>query len=183
MSGEVGNSKRVVSITGGSLRNHHLYISGYYDFFPEECYGESSVRKGTGQKLTLLVDGLPKPVETDIAKSSGNGRPRSFFRKRAWVARFFQRHDLHQGDMVAIERVGRLAYRIYPSGGRTIGYPPSGEPRSSVPSQARLFPDGGGADGGHTGKSGFGDAAFTNNRAEQLHRWVQTIFCRRGNQA
>ncbi|MBN2129212.1 MAG: hypothetical protein JW741_06930 [Sedimentisphaerales bacterium] len=88
MSGEIGNNKRLLSITGGNLRNRHLYISGYYDFFPAECYGQSSARKGTGRKLTLVVDGLTEPVETDIAIGSGSGRPRSFFRKRAWVGDF-----------------------------------------------------------------------------------------------
>jgi DNA modification methylase len=175
LSGEVSNSKRFVSITGGNLRNQHLYITGYHDFFPQECYGESSARKGTGRELTLLVDGLSSPVETDIAKSSGNGRPRSFFRKRAWVARFFQQHDLRQGDMVAIERLDRLTYRVYPSGGRTIGHPAAGKPGSSVPGQATLFPKDQGAGNGRTGKSGFGDTAFTKNRSEPLHRWVPWI--------
>lgn len=175
MSGQVSNSKRFVSITGGNLRNQHLYISGCHDFFPKECYGESSARKGTGRKLTLLVDGLAKPVETDIARSSGNGRPRNFFRKRAWVAGFFQCHGLHQGDMVAIERLDRLTYRVYPSGGRTIGHPTAEEPGSSGPGRATPSPSGSGTNGARTGKSGFGDTAFTKNRSEPLHRWVPWI--------
>ena len=89
MSVESSNSKRLIALTGGNLRNHHLYITGYHDFFPEECFGASSAQKGTGQPLTLVVDGLAEPVQTDIARSSGNGSPRSFFRKRAWVLMFF----------------------------------------------------------------------------------------------
>jgi len=72
------------------------------------------------------------------------------------VARFFQRHDLHEGSVVAIERLDRFTYRVSPSGGRTIG--------GSKPK-----------DRSKAGKSGFGDTAFTKNRNEPLHRWVPWI--------
>ncbi len=153
-----GNDKRWITITGGNLRNQHLYISGYHDFFPAECFGASSAKQGTGQPLTLIVDGLGKPVETDIATSNGNGRPRSFFRKRAWVGRFFQHHGLHEGSVVAIERVNRFTYRVYPDGGRTIGQS-----------------EGDASGGNSQGKAGFGDTAFIKNRNEPLHRWVPWI--------
>lgn len=172
MSSQAINSKRFVSLTAGNLRNCHLYISGYHDFFPQECYGQSSARRGTGQKLTLIVDGLANPVETDIARSSGNLRPRDFFRKRAWVGQFFRHHDLHQGDMVAIERMDCYTYRIYPSGGRTIGNERS---QDGAIRQAPLFAGNSDAHPPRTGKSGFGDTAFTKNRNEPLHRWVPWI--------
>jgi len=82
MQRDVGNRRRLISVTEGNLRNNHLYITGHHDFFPEECYGQSSAKKGAGQKLTLLVDGLDKAVETDIARGAGDGQPRNFFRKR-----------------------------------------------------------------------------------------------------
>lgn len=178
MGSTIDNSKRLISITGGNLRNHHLYISGYHDFFPEECYGGSNRRKAAGHRLTLIVDGLPEPVQTDIAKSSGSGRARSFFRKRAWVGQFFQRHGLHEGDIVAIERLDRFTYRVYPSGGRTIGSRKSADRGSKVHGatyQPMLFPDTSNTDQVSAGKSGYGDTAFTKNRNEPLHRWVPWI--------
>lgn len=114
MSGDVSDRKRLISITAGNLRNHHLYISGHHDFFPGDCYGESSARKGTGRNLTLFVEGLPEPVQTDIARESGTRRPRNFFRKRAWVGRFFTRHGLREGDVIAIEKLKPFIYRISP---------------------------------------------------------------------
>ena len=114
MSGDVSDRKRLVSITNGNLANKHIYISGHHDFFPSECYGKSNAKSGTGQNLKLLVEGLPDPIETDISKDDGNGRPRNFFRKRGWVRRFFARHNLRPGDVVAIERIEKFAYRIYP---------------------------------------------------------------------
>ncbi len=163
MSVESSNSKRLIALTGGNLRNHHLYITGYHDFFPEECFGASSAQKGAGQQLTLVVDGLAEPVQTDIARSSGNGSPRSFFRKRAWVARFFQHHGLHEGSIVAIERLDRFRYKVYPAGGRTIGRSNLQQTEAST------------ADRDGEGKSGFGDTAFIKNRNEPLHRWVPWI--------
>jgi hypothetical protein len=105
MSGDVSDRKRLISITGGNLRNNHLYISDHYDFFPDECYGKSTAGKGTGRKIKLVVEGLIKPVETDIAIDGSNGRPRNFFRKRAWVGSFFKKHDLCEGDVITIERL------------------------------------------------------------------------------
>jgi hypothetical protein len=112
MSGDVSDRKRLISITGGNLRNKHLYISGHHDFFPDQCYGESSATKGTGHQLKLVVEGLPKPVETDIAKNGGNGRPRNFFRKRAWVGSFFKKHDLREVGVIILEGSGLFACRI-----------------------------------------------------------------------
>ncbi len=102
MSGNVGDRKRLVSITGGNLRHNHLYISGHHDFFPKTCYGGSSKKKGTGQLLTLMIDGLAEPVETDIATNGSNGSPRNFFRKRGWVRRFFKKHEIREGDVIVI---------------------------------------------------------------------------------
>jgi hypothetical protein len=110
----VENRKRLISITEGNLRNRHLYITGHHDFFPEECYGQSNAKKGTGHKLTLLVEGLHNPVETDIARGNGNGHPRDFFCKRDWVDQFFKTHRLHEGDVIAIERLDSFTYRVYP---------------------------------------------------------------------
>ncbi|MBP7053744.1 MAG: DNA cytosine methyltransferase [Phycisphaerae bacterium] len=45
---------------------------------------------------------------------ASNGRPRNFLRNRRWARQFFRRHDLQEGDVVAIERIDRLTYRVYP---------------------------------------------------------------------
>lgn len=173
---EASNRKRLISITGGNLRNHHLYISGYHDFFPEECYGESNARKAPGHKLTLIVGGLPEPVQTDIAKSSGCGRARSFFRKRAWVGRFFQYHDLHEGDIVAIERLDPSTYRIYPF---RNGKREKGTVKPSRQERCAKFLPGVIESAAGDNRSGFGDTALTKNRQEPLHRWARGSLCER----
>jgi len=113
MSGDVSDRKRLISIKRGNLRNNHIYVSGHHDFFPKECYGPSSKKKGLGRLLTLHVEGLPDPIETDIATEGSNGTPRNFFRNRSW-GRFFEKHEMREGDVIAIERTGEFAYRVYP---------------------------------------------------------------------
>jgi hypothetical protein len=114
MSGDVSDKKRLISITDGNIRNYHIYISGHHDFFPHECYGASSRNKGIGHVLTLIVDGISEPVETDIARNGNTESPRNFFRKREWVRKFFQKFEIRQGDVVAIERISKFKYRVYP---------------------------------------------------------------------
>jgi DNA (cytosine-5)-methyltransferase 1 len=115
MSGDVSDRKRLVAVAPSNLRHGHLYFSGHQDFFPPAAYGKSSKTKGLGKPITLEVDGLPEPVTTDIPTDAANGRPRNFmFRKRAWVRQFFKKHEIREGDVVAIERLDKFKYRIYP---------------------------------------------------------------------
>lgn len=120
MSGDVSIRKRLIAITGGNLRNNHIYFSGHHDFFPEECYGASNKKKGTGKALTLNIEGLKEPVLTDIARNGTNGNPRNFFRKRGWVRKFFAKHEIREGDVLAVERLGKFKYRIYPFESKTV---------------------------------------------------------------
>ncbi|HUT57576.1 MAG TPA: DNA cytosine methyltransferase [Phycisphaerae bacterium] len=114
MSGDVSDRKRLLSITAANLEHNHIYFTGHHDFFPPECYGGSSKKERAARELTLVVDGLPENIRTDIPTQAGNGKPRNFFRKRAWVRRFFEKHEIREGDVIAIERTGRYAYRVHP---------------------------------------------------------------------
>ena len=114
MSGDVSDKKRLIAITGGNLRSNHIYISGHHDFFSRKCYGASSRKKGVGEEIALTVEGLEKEIRTDIATNGSNGRPRNFFRKRSWVRQFFEKHEIREGDVIAIEKIAKGRYRIYP---------------------------------------------------------------------
>ena len=54
---------------------------------------------------------------TDLAPRGGQ---RFIFRKRAWLGRFFEVHDIKSGDVVAIERLGTFEYRLYPFESKSI---------------------------------------------------------------
>jgi len=120
VSGDVSDRKRLISITKGNLANSHIYLSGHHDFFPNECYGKPDKAKGTGRELTLVVEGLEQAVKTDIGINGSNGRPRNFFRNRKWVRRFFAKHGIREGDVIAIGRLGKFTYRVYPFESKSV---------------------------------------------------------------
>jgi DNA modification methylase len=174
---EGSTTRRLIALTRGNLRNSHVYITQHHDFFPEECYGESTTGEGAGKKIRLIVDGLAQAVETDIAKRRDTGRPRNFFRRRAWVGRFFRHHGLREGDVVAIERLDRFVYRIYPLESRSaegVSGTSRAHQREKAHRQPMLFE--GPAEDNQPGiQAGFGDTASGRNRREPLHRWVPWI--------
>ncbi len=51
---------------------------------------------------------------TDIPTEANSGKPRRFFRKRAWVREFFEKHGIKPGDTIAIERVSSHRFRVTP---------------------------------------------------------------------
>ncbi len=115
MSGTVANRKRLIRITAGNLRHHHIYIGEHYDFFPSDCLGTS--RKSTNghtKTIQIRLDGLNTTVETDIGTEAGTGKPRRMFRGRKWVREFFEHHQIKTGDVLALEKVNVRRYRLYP---------------------------------------------------------------------
>lgn len=112
MRGQVGQKKRLIAVTDANIRNGHLYLTGNLGFFPAACFGSSSKQGPLGQLLTLEVEGLSEPVQTDIPTIADGTQPRRFFRNRAWVARFFKACRIKDGDFVALEKVDRFRIRV-----------------------------------------------------------------------
>jgi len=113
VSGTVANRKRLIRVTAGNLRNNHIYITGHYDFFPEDCFGGSR-RSRKGREVNIRLEGLNKTIKTDIARDAKTGSPRREFRTRTWVREFFKHHSIQTGDILALERTGERQYRLYP---------------------------------------------------------------------
>ena len=111
MSGDVSDKKRLVSVNQANIGNNHIYLGAHGDFFPQEAYGGSNKSKGLGRLLTVRAEGVPNPIKTDLAPRSGKG---FIFRKRSWLGSFFKKHQIKDGDVVAIERIGPFEYRLYP---------------------------------------------------------------------
>lgn len=120
LSGTVGDKKRLFRVTAGNLRQNHLYVHGHYDFFPPESIGAPrKSSSGTGATISIFLDGLRATIETDIGSDAKTGKPRRFFRGRTWVKRFYEHHQTKIGDVLALERLGRRRYRLYPFDAKT----------------------------------------------------------------
>jgi DNA (cytosine-5)-methyltransferase 1 len=114
MSGKAGHRKRLICVNAANLRANHLYLTGHADFFPADCYGAPTAQGTPGKLLRLDVEGISRPVMTDIPTEAKTGKPRRFFRKRAWVREFFKKHGIKPGDTISIERVTPHRFRVSP---------------------------------------------------------------------
>jgi len=111
MHAKVGQKKRLIRITEANLRNGHLYLTGHLGFFPADCFGGASKQDSLGKPLTLEVEGLKEPIETDIP-TDASGSPRRFFRKRDWVQKFFRVSRIKPDDYVLLEKLDRFRIRV-----------------------------------------------------------------------
>jgi len=102
----------ILTPTAQKYGNLNIRLCGK-EFFPPDVFGGPSKKDGLGVPITLKVDGLPNPIQTDIPKDP-NGRTRWIFRDRQWVKKFVSCHKLHSGDTVTIERIGKRTYKVAP---------------------------------------------------------------------
>lgn len=169
MSGRAGHRKRLICVSAANLREHHLYLTGHTDFFPADSFGPASSAEGIGKPLRLDVLGLPKPVFTDIPTDARSGKPRRFFRKRAWVREFFAKHGIKPGDTIAIERISARRFRVLPFDAKEERQCPTTfdftrEPEGDGPTVIELFAGCGGM------ALGFKDAGFRTVLANEWDR-------------
>ena len=102
---------RTLTITKATLGHNRLSLrDAGRTFFPDDVFG-GTVRTKTGQPITLRIRGFDKLIRTDIP-TDDKGRPRWFFRKRAWVAGFVEQFGLKEGDKVSLIRLGEREYLI-----------------------------------------------------------------------
>jgi hypothetical protein len=105
-------AKRLLRVTAGNLRQSHLYVNGHYDFFPADCFGGPRRATAASRPIELSLDGLDETISTDIARDAKTGKPRGFFRARAAIRKFYQRHSVKAGTLLALERLGERRYRL-----------------------------------------------------------------------
>ncbi len=110
MAGVAQNGTRLIRVTGGNLRNNHIYLTGLQGFFPPDVF--EGLRGQPGKPITIELAGLAKNIRTDIPMDGRTGRPRRHFRARGWVREFFSHHRIAAGDVLSIERTGKRHYRL-----------------------------------------------------------------------
>ncbi len=94
---------RTVTVTGGNIRNNHLYLP--LDFFPQDAIGGGN--KSQSAARTISVTFIPgTAVETDI------DRTKRILRARGAIADFFARAGVREGDTVAIVSTAPYRYEI-----------------------------------------------------------------------
>lgn len=111
INGQETEKKRLLRVTAGNLRHNHLYVNGHYDFFPPDCIGGAK-RSADSPTIDILLDGLDQTVRTDIGRDAKTGKPRGFFRARAWIRQFFEHHAVKPGAFLTLERLSERSYRL-----------------------------------------------------------------------
>lgn len=113
MGGAGADTKRLLRVTAGNLRNSHLYINGHYDFFSKNCLGPSRRRAAseTG-KFEVILEGLNRTIRTDIPTDKETGKHRGHLRERKNIGEFYRHHNIQAGDVLALERLEVGKYRL-----------------------------------------------------------------------
>lgn len=115
MSGTVAHRKRLIKVTSANIRSGRLPVAGHLDFFPDDCFGPSKLDVDSNCcTVVIKLDGFGDPIETDIPSDSTTGRPKNHFRARKPFRDFFEKHEIQSGDVVALERLDKRDYRLYP---------------------------------------------------------------------
>ncbi len=95
---------RYLTVTQGNIDNNHLYLTELLDMFPEDVLGGSD--ESGAASHTVRVQWGSEVVETDI------DRTKNIFRKRGWVARFFDEGRIQAGDRILLEQLEPYLYRV-----------------------------------------------------------------------
>jgi len=108
---------RVIELTPAAHKHGNLNLSACgKEFFPPDVFGGPSKKAGIGTPITLKVDGLSNPIETDIPTDKKTRKPRWLFRERGWVKKFVKLNNLRAGDKIVINRIAPHRYVIKPNG-------------------------------------------------------------------
>lgn len=97
-----------VKLTGGNIRNNHIYLTKVMSFFPNEFIGGSNKTMVSAQKLILDV-GSDQTFQTDIVGD------KKIFRNRQALKVFFQQYKLSEGDSVTIHTKDNIHFVIRPT--------------------------------------------------------------------
>lgn len=102
------NAMRVeIKLTGGNIRNNHVYLTRVMDMFPNEYVGGSKKSECANALLTLDV-GNGKTFKTDVAGD------KKIFRTREALKAFYQNYDVNEGDFVVLNTTKPGYYTLRP---------------------------------------------------------------------
>lgn len=101
--------KITIQLKKGDITHQYMSLRSKENlkFFPEDSIGGRNEDQ-QGKLLSVYFEGLDEIVETDISSST------NYFRKRSEVRRFFNHHNLKEGDEIIIEKLSDYSYKVYP---------------------------------------------------------------------
>lgn len=93
-----------VKLTNGNFGidtpNNHIYITDLIPHLSSDVFGGSNSKLAAPKSVVLEYDG--RRCETDVPSDSRTGKPRPFFRARAFIGRFFAHTGAKPGDTVVL---------------------------------------------------------------------------------
>lgn len=93
-----------IELTDGNLRHDSIPIpADALDYLLEDASGNVAPRRA----LTLHLQGLKDPIHTDVDNA------KRMISSRRWRT-FFERHGLRAGDRLAINRLSRTDFGVWP---------------------------------------------------------------------
>lgn len=95
----------LVRLTGGNIRNGHIYLRTLRDMLPHDVIGGPNSDAAAARSLTVTFDPGPT-ISTDIAGD------KMILRQRAPVRAFFHASGAEEGDEVQIDRTGAYSLRV-----------------------------------------------------------------------
>lgn len=95
---------KVIEVTGGNLRNNHIYLRAALNLIPEDAIGGTNASTpGRPISVTFVPGGT---VQTDLPED------KLFLRCRGDVGAFFDRAKVNEGDFVLFTRLSEREYEI-----------------------------------------------------------------------
>jgi hypothetical protein len=96
-----------VTLTEGNFgkegRNNHIYIDTFARHLPRDIVGGSTSKTAALKSIVLEYDG--RRCSTDIPTDKRTGKPRPFFRARAFIRSFFAHVGARPGDIVVFDLI------------------------------------------------------------------------------
>lgn len=94
-----------VELTDGNIKNSHIYLRSFIHKFPGDAIGGNNATQAASRKVRVDWGGTTS-IETDL---DGD---KKFFRARAWIRMFFERHGAKAGDRVQVIETAPYCYRL-----------------------------------------------------------------------
>lgn len=100
-------NRGTIKLTGGNLRNSHIYLQSVIDMFPKDAIGGTS-KDDPGRPVRFFWGPDLEPTESDLPSD------KLIIRDRTASRQFLEHFRLKENDVIVIERIGPRDYFLRP---------------------------------------------------------------------